>query len=163
MSQIESTWEEFYAVDNFQASFLETQIESTYRDLMNAIRIIGFIGGCIILISILGQLGMALFNAESKVKEIGIRKVMGAAIHHIIGLVLKNTFVTMLIATLVAAPLAYLVFIFFVTNEVRTPLAVDPWILFKGAILLVLIVLGVVISQTWRVASLNPTQSLKSE
>jgi ABC-type antimicrobial peptide transport system permease subunit len=163
LSQIESTWENFHATDNFQSSFLKTQIDSTYRDLMNAIRIIGFIGGCIILIAILGQLGMALFNAESKVKEIGIRKVMGATIQVIIGLILKNTLITMLISTLIAAPLAYIVFIISINNEVRTPLPVGPWVLLKGALLLALIVLGVVISQTWRVARLNPAESLKSE
>jgi len=163
LNQIEIAWGEIYTRGNFQAVFLETQIDSTFEVLLNSIRIITFIGGCIILISILGQLGMALFNAQSRVKEIGIRKVMGAAMGRIIKLILASTTNTIAIAALIATPIAYLVFINLVTPEVRAPLQVTPWLLLKGVLALAALVIAVVISQTWRVASLNPAKSLRDE
>lgn len=163
LSQIEAVWEGVFTDGNFQAVTLESQIDSAFKDMLNAIRIITFIGGCIILISILGQLGMALFNAQSRVKEIGIRKVMGAAIGRIMRLILKSTTNTILVAVLVATPLAYLVFVNLVAAEVRNPLNITPWVLLKGALILTLLVIGVIISQTWRVVNLNPAKSLRDE
>ena len=163
LSQIEIAWGKIYTNGDFQAVFLDDQIDSTFAVLVNTIRIITFIGGCIILISILGQLGMALFNAQSKVKEIGIRKVMGAALGRIIRLILKSTLNTVVFSALIATPIAYLVFNILVAPEVRTPLIVTPWLLLKGVLALALMVIGVVISQTWRVANLNPAKSLRDE
>lgn len=163
LNQIQTEWESIFIDGNFQATFLNSQIDSTFENLLNAIRIISFIGGCIILISMLGQLGMALFNAQSRMKEIGIRKVMGAAMGRIIGLILKSTIITIIIAAFISTPVAYLVFKYAVAADVRTPLEITPWLLLKGVLVLTTLVVGVVISQTWKVASANPTQSLRNE
>lgn len=163
LNQIETAWSGIYPDGEFQPIFLESRIESTFDLLVNSIRIISFIGGCVILISILGQLGMALFNAQSRVKEIGIRKVMGAAMPRILKLILKNTTNTIIISSLIALPMAYLVFVNLVAPEVRTPLTITPWLLLKGALALAALVISIVISQTWRVANLNPAKSLRNE
>lgn len=163
LNQIQAVWEGVFTRGNFQASFFDTELESTYNIMITGIRIITFIGSCIILISILGQLGMALFNAQSRVKEIGIRKVMGAAISSITRLILKSTTNTIALAAIIATPAAYFAFVNVVAPEVRTPLTVTPWLLLKGVLVLTILILGVVISQTWRVATLNPTKSLRNE
>tara|TARA_R110001599_G_scaffold107142_1_gene269259 strand:+ start:6780 stop:9359 length:2580 start_codon:yes stop_codon:yes gene_type:complete len=163
LNQIQTEWEAIFIDGSFQATFLNSEIDSTFGNLLNAIRIITFIGGCIILISMLGQLGMALFNAQSRMKEIGIRKVMGAAMGRIIGLILKSTTITIIIAAFIATPIAYVVFKYAVAADVRTPLEITPWLLLKGVLVLTLLVVGVVVSQTWKVASANPTQSLRNE
>ena len=163
LNQIQTEWEAIFIDGSFQATFLNSEIDSTFGNLLNAIRIITFISGCIILISMLGQLGMALFNAQSRMKEIGIRKVMGAAMGRIIGLILKSTTITIIIAAFIATPIAYVVFKYAVAADVRTPLEITPWLLLKGVLVLTLLVVGVVVSQTWKVASANPTQSLRNE
>lgn len=163
LNDLESSWGELYPEGYFQATFLDSLINSTYSSMNNAIKIVSFIAGCIILISLLGQLGMALFNAQSRIKEIGIRKVMGASLNKVVRLILKNTLQTILISSIIAIPLAYLIFTVLVAPEMREPLSIGAWQLIKGALFLTIILVSVVISQTWRVANLNPSTSLRNE
>lgn len=161
--EIQSTWEDVFPEGTFHSAFVTSQIKSAYSDLLNFIKIISFIGGCIILISLLGQLGIALYSAQSKVKEIGIRKVLGAKLNKILHLILRSTFITITTATLIAVPIAYLLFQNAVASEMRTPLEITLWALAKGVILIASVVLSVVISQTWRVSNMNPAKSLSNE
>lgn len=163
LNEIETSWSQLYPEQIFQSNFLISMIESTYSEMNRAIRVITFIAGCIILISLLGQLGMALYNAQSRIKEIGIRKVMGASMNRIVRIILKSTTYTILFSALIALPMAYLVFVGIVAPELRNPLQVTPWILLKGALVLTILIVGVVISQTWKVVNLNPSSSLRNE
>ena len=107
-------------------------------------------------------LKIAIYNTERKVKEIGIRKIMGADIANIIILLSKGFLLLIAISIIIATPLAY-----FVNNlwlqEIATKITVGPGILTTG----ILIVLGLgaitIGSQSVRAAFANPADSLRDE
>jgi len=116
----------------------------------------------VVAISLLGQLGMALYHAQTRVKEIGVRKVLGARLRSIIGRLLKGTIISLIIASLIATPLAYLAGSNFTPVD-GIDLEVTPFSMISGFALFVLLVCGVIVLQTWRIASQNPSESLRYE
>jgi ABC-type antimicrobial peptide transport system permease subunit len=142
---------------------LDNSIEESYEGINQLVKGFKFLSVIIIAISLLGQLGIALYNAETRTKEIGIRKVLGAHIKSIIMLLLKGTLITLTISTLIATPLAYMFF-----NETFWTMTVakttnEGLVLAKGIVFLGSLVVLIVIIQTWKVANRNPTESLRSE
>ena len=115
-----------------------------------------------IIVASLGLLGMAIYNAESRVKEIGIRKVMGAEIQNIVVLLSKGFFLLILIAVAIATPLAYFVNSLWL-QEIANRITIGPGILATS--ILILLTMGVVTigSQSIRAAFANPVNSLKDE
>ncbi|SHF31156.1 ABC transporter permease [Pedobacter caeni] len=119
-------------------------------------------GGFAIFISCLGLLGLALFTAEQRKKEIGIRKVLGASTANILALLNKDFIKLVLIANLIACPLAYVVvYKWLSAYEFRVSISVLP---FAIAIFLSLIIaLITVTAQSVRVVKSNPVDALKYE
>ncbi|MFT6873869.1 MAG: putative ABC transport system permease protein, partial [Roseivirga sp.] len=161
--EIQTIYDKYSTDSTFEPKFVDDQIKNSYVEFQGIMKVIWFLGISIILISVLGQLGIALYNAESRVKEIGIRKVLGAAIGQILKLLLKGTLSTLVISVLIAAPLAYL----FVGSFIMPQIAIDAHIsvlaAVQGFLGLSIMVVVVIIAQTWRTARLNPSESLKSE
>ncbi|OEJ99549.1 FtsX-like permease family protein [Roseivirga misakiensis] len=158
-----AAWSKIYPEDRFQPRFYQDVYESAFSSVTDILRLFSFLGICIISISILGQLGMALYNAETRVKEIGIRKVLGAKMRAIIKLLLKNTVVTLIIAAIIASPLAYQLFETSFMSEINTSFEPTAWVFLKAVFGLSIIVAGVVSLLTWRTARVNPSESLRNE
>lgn len=163
LKKLEAAWNEINPDTRFEPQMLHVVLDKPVEEFMNFIKAQGFLSFAIIAISLLGQLGISLYNAETRVKEIGIRKVLGSKTSSIIGLLLKGTIIPLIIASLLASPIAFLLFQNGIANSMRSPLPIGPGIFIQCILLLSLLVTGVVISQTWRVANLNPTQSLRAE
>ncbi len=163
LSQVQTIYETHSTDSSFKPKFVDDQIEHSYAEFAGIMKAVWFLGISIISISVLGQLGIALYNAESRVKEIGIRKVLGAAVSHILKLLLKGTLSTLIIAFFIAAPLAYLL----VGNTIMTLISIDSHISLlaaaQGFLGLTIVLIGVIVTQTWRTVRLNPSESLKSE
>ena len=163
LSQLEKATKEVDSDQAFTPIFLNDSIEESYKDVNQIIKVFQFLSIVIISISLVGQLGIALYNAETRTKEIGIRKVLGARVKSIILLLLKGTLATLVIAALIGTPLAYL----FLQNTFWTSFVLKPdyegLVLAQGILLLGSLVVFVVIVQTWRVAQANPSESLRSE
>ena len=115
-----------------------------------------------VVISCLGLFGLALYMAESRTKEIGVRKVLGASVTSIALLLSKEFMKLVLIAFVIAAPLAYWGMHTWLQNyEYRVSL---QWHVFAMACLLtVTIALVTVSSQALKAALTNPAKSLKTE
>ena len=147
----------------FTPIFLNDSIEDSYEGLNQLVIGFKFLSIIIIAISLLGQLGIALYNAETRTKEIGIRKVLGARVKSIILMLLKGTLITLTISALIGAPLAYLFLneTFWSNTVAKTSL--HGVVLAQGMIILGSLVVLIVIIQTWRVAQANPSESLRSE
>lgn len=163
LAQVETIFQNYNPTGTFEPKFVDDQIENSYTEFLGLLKAFGFIGVSIVFISILGQLGIALYTVETKVKEIGIRKVLGAAIPQILKLFLKGTTLTLTLSFLIAAPIAFLL----VGNVILPIITVDSYIsLFataKGFLGLSVLVMGIIVAQTWRTARLNPSESLRSE
>jgi len=115
-----------------------------------------------ILISCLGLLGLVMFAAEQRVKEIGIRKVLGASLAQIISLFAKDFLQLVVIAFLVAAPVAW-----YATNvwlhDFAYRISVSWWIFALAGVSAMLIALVTVSHQALRAAMANPVKSLRTE
>jgi ABC-type antimicrobial peptide transport system permease subunit len=160
---METVWKTIGGEEKFEARFFDDELEEAYSFHFSLIKICGFLGLLAISISCLGMLGMVAFNVENRVKEIGIRKVMGATSTSLT-LLLSNEFIRLMLwATPIAVPLTYLFFdnVYLSRQAYKIPIG---WFEIVSS-LLVLFVLGLsaVLSQTLRAAQSNPVDVLRTE
>ncbi|MCZ4244357.1 ABC transporter permease [Pedobacter punctiformis] len=139
--------------ESFEAKFQNEKLLGTLSN---------WFGGFAIFISCLGLLGLALFMAEQRKKEISIRKVLGASTANILGLLNKDFIKLVAIANLIAFPLAYIIINKWLSAfEYRVPISVLPFVL-ALSISLIIAILTVSI-QSVKVAKANPVDALKYE
>jgi putative ABC transport system permease protein len=115
-----------------------------------------------VLLSGLGLLGLALYSTERRIKEIGIRKVMGASVTEIFILITKGFTKWVILANVIAWPLAY----YFMQNWLqnyayRIDLTIWPFML--AGISALVIAIGTVSYQSFKAALTNPVDSLRNE
>lgn len=162
MELLKSTWKQILPNSDFKGSFLDENIDRQYRreEKMGQI----FISGAIIAIvlSCMGLLAMVLLIITQKVKEIGIRKVLGASASNIVMLVSRQFIWLIGIALLVATPLAWFGMQKWLENfAYRIDMA---WWVFAAAGILAFLIAFITISiQALKAALANPVKSLRSE
>lgn len=162
LASLEASWKEVNPNSKFSYKYLDEDLLFIHQVLGDVTSVIGLISFLAVFVSCLGLLGMATYTAQTRIKEIGIRKTLGSSISQIIFL-LSKTFLTLLgVAILVAVPAAY-----FINNlwlnffASRVSIGVVPIGIGVGAILLISLV--IVFSQAYRAATVNPIESLKNE
>jgi putative ABC transport system permease protein len=163
MAKIESAWEKIDPVHPFQAEFYDEAIEDAYSEISTMIKIIGFLSILAISIASMGLFGMVVFTTETRLKEIGIRKVMGASSGNLIYLLSRGFFVLLSISALIALPVTYFFFenIVLTNFPYHTPVQIPE--LFVGLLAVSLIACIMIGSQTMKAAKSNPAEVLKSE
>jgi putative ABC transport system permease protein len=115
-----------------------------------------------IFISCLGLFGLATYTAQVKVKEIGIRKVLGASVINITAMLSKDFLILVIIAIVIASPIAWYAMNKWLMDYVyRTEL--NWWILAVAGLAAVLIAFITISSQAIKAALSNPVKSLRSE
>jgi len=140
--------------------------DQEYQKLYNNEQVVGKLSKAFaflaIFISCLGLLGLAMFTAEQRIKEIGIRKVLGASTASLFALLSKEFLVLVFIALLVASPIAWFAMNKWLLNySYRT--SIDWWVFALSAVLSVIIALITVSFQSVKAALMNPVKSLKAE
>jgi putative ABC transport system permease protein len=159
---LEETWKKVNPTTKFQYAFLDQELLLVHTMFSNIANVLGFIAFLAVFISCLGLLGMATYTAETRRKEMGIRKVLGSGVFQIILLLSKNYVYMIGIAVFIATPLAYFInnlwLDFFVSR-----VSIGPAVLLLGIFILLTISLLTVLSQAWRAAKVNPVESLKAE
>ena len=115
-----------------------------------------------IFISCLGLFGLANFMAEQRIKEIGIRKVLGASVPGIVGLLAKDFLKLVVIALVIGAPVAWY-FMRQWLDGFAYRIEIEPWIFVVAGVLAITIAFITVSSQSIRAALVNPVRSLKSQ
>lgn len=163
ISEMEASWKTFAGEKKFMAKFFDDEISDAYSSYFGMVKICGFLGLLAITISCLGLLGMVVFTVENRIKEIGVRKVMGASAPSVIILLSKDFIKLMVIAAIIAIPVTYL---FFEKVYLRLQYYhADIGVLDIVVSLFIMLSLGVVtiLSQTVRAAKANPVDSLRHE
>jgi ABC-type antimicrobial peptide transport system permease subunit len=163
MAKIESTWKKFDRVHPFQAKFYDEAIEDAYSEFSTMIKIIGFLSFFAISIASMGLFGMVVFTTETRLKEIGIRKIMGATAADLIYLLSHGFLVMLSISALMALPATYLLFENVVLSNFPYHTPVQFAELFAGLLVVLLIAFIMIGSQTLKAAKSNPVEVLKSE
>lgn len=101
-------WDRFATTQPFSYAFLDSELATQYHAERTSARLIATAALLTVLIACLGLLGLAAFTAERRIKEIGIRKVLGATPSHILAMLSRELLSLVLVAFAVATPLAYL-------------------------------------------------------
>jgi putative ABC transport system permease protein len=162
VAAMERNWEEFKAEGPFAYSFLDERFQATYRAEQKAGQILGIFAGLTIFVACLGLFGLATFTAEQRTKEIGVRKVLGASVSSIVGLLSKDFLKLVLVAMVLAAPIAgYAMHRWLQDFAYRIDL--EWWMFALAGLLAVIIALLTVSFQSVKAALMNPVKSLRSE
>jgi len=146
----------------FEYHFVDEEYALKFADEERTGTLAALFAGLTIVISCLGLFGLATYMAENRVKEIGVRKVLGASVAGITTLLSKDFVKLVLIAIVVATPVAYyLMYKWLSTYTYRTPI---EWWVFAGAgVLAIAIALLTVSYQAIKAALSNPVKSLRTE
>jgi putative ABC transport system permease protein len=148
--------------EEFKYTFLDESINNAYEDVQHTSQLISWATGLTIFICCLGLLGLVIYTTTHRTKEIGIRKVLGASVAQIMGLLSGDFIKLVALAFVIATPLAWWAVHSWLNDFVfRTSMS---WWIFGisgiGMIFLALLTLSV---QTVRTAMANPVNSLRSE
>ncbi|MGD1894414.1 MAG: ABC transporter permease [Cyclobacteriaceae bacterium] len=125
-------------------------------------RLFQILTGLAIGVACLGLLGLAMFTAERRTKEIGVRKVLGASVSSIVTLLLTNTIKLVGVSLLLAIPATYLLMQEWLANyEYRISIGWEVFLLAGGSVLLIALI--TISFQTVRAALANPADALRNE
>jgi putative ABC transport system permease protein len=162
LAKLEDKWKQVDPVHPFKYEFFEAQLAGTHQGILDAVSILGFIAFLAIVIACLGMLGMATYTAERKRKEVGIRKVLGAANFKIALLLSKEFLKVLMISVLIGAPFSFIINNLWLEH---LPNRVDFGFgtVFTGTLILVVLGLVTIGSQTLKAAKTNPVDSLKMD
>ncbi|GAB3489571.1 ABC transporter permease [Spirosoma knui] len=162
VSQIEARWKQLAPGQPFNYAFMEEAFDNMYRAEQRVGTIALTFAGLAILIACLGLFGLAAFMAEQRTKEIGVRKVLGASIFSIVGLLSKDFLKLVVIAILVASPIAWYAMSQWL-KDFAYRIDIEWWVFGLAGILAVGIALLTVSFQSIRAALMDPVKSLKTE
>ncbi len=160
--QIREVWERHYPGQLYSSNIVSQTFEMqhlTERRLQVILMIFTIMS---IFVSCLGLLGLSSFSVEQRVKEIGIRKAMGAGIFEIIALMSSEFTRLVVIAAIIAMPVAYFIMRGWLNNF---PYRREPelWVFIGAAMIALVTALLTVIMQTYKAGRINPVETLKYE
>jgi putative ABC transport system permease protein len=162
ISLIEKTWKDFVPDTPLKYSFLDEKLEAFYKTEHRWSSIIGWAGGISIFLACLGLFGLASLSTINRVKEIGIRKVLGASVPDIITLISKDFLKLIAIALLVASPIAwYFMNKWLQSYDYRIDISYTVFI-FSG-VFAIIIAFITISFQAIKAAIANPVKSLRTE
>ncbi len=159
--KIEALYKKFHPEHAFNYSFLDNDYQRLYEAESKVATLSKFFSGLAILISCLGLFGLAMFTAERRKKEIGIRKVLGASVFGIVQMLTKDFTKTILVAILIATPFSYWMAQNWLTNF-DYHIKLHYWYFILPSLLVLLVAWSTVGLQTLQAARANPVQALKT-
>jgi ABC-type antimicrobial peptide transport system permease subunit len=162
-SKIEGAWKKIDDVHPLEATFYDEQIARAYGDLSSRLKTVGALALLAICIAAIGLLGMVVFTTETRLKEISIRKVLGASESSLVVLLSKNFVLLLAIATLIAFPATQFFFMEYILDHYADGAPVAWTELLIGLIAVVTIALSMIGTHTLKVARTNPAEVLKTE
>lgn len=158
----ERVWKKYNADYNFDYAFLDSQFDDLYKSDTHLGQLFNCFAMVTILISCLGLFGLVTFTAESKVKEIGVRKVLGAGVPQIVALLSKHFVGLVLVAAAIAFPVAWYGLDNFLQGYAyRTNLS--WWVFGAAGAITLFVALVTVVFKCLQAALANPVKSLRSE
>lgn len=162
IAHLEKVWKEFVPARPFEYNFLDERYRQLYEAEQKQSKLFSIFSGLAIFIACLGLFGLATFNTLQRVKEIGIRKVLGASVPSILTLLSKEIVILIIISNVMAWPIAG-----YFMNQWLDSFAyhiVVNWLVYVMAGLsAVAIALLTVSTQTIKAAMANPSDTLRYE
>lgn len=159
---LESKWKQLEPETPYEARFLDEDYNAIYTSEQRLGKVMNLFSGIAIVLACLGLFGLSSYAAKQRVREIGIRKVLGAPLGHL-ALLLSASFLRLaLVAILISFPLAWLAMNKWLQDfQYRTTMS--WWVFLVAGLAVLLITLATVSIQALRTALLNPVKNLKTE
>jgi ABC-type antimicrobial peptide transport system permease subunit len=162
VKSIERLWNKTFPDYVFEYKFMDEAVANFYKQENQLAQLYKIFAGIAIFLGCLGLYGLASYMAAQRIKEVGIRKVLGASISSIVYLFSKEFIVLISIAFLIASPIAW----YFMHNWLQDyafRIQISWWIFVTGGMVSILVALATVSYRALRAAVVNPVTSLRSE
>ena len=162
IDQLKKTWKAVVPEVPLEYSFVDEKIAEQYGSEQKMEGIFYGFSGLSLLIACLGLFGLTIFVVERKIKEIGIRKVLGANVRGLVGLLSKDFLKLVLIAAIIAFPITW-----FLMNEWLKDFAyrinIQWWVMIVAGIIAAFIAFVTISFKSIKAAIANPVKSLRTE
>lgn len=146
----------------FQYTFMDEEFANTFRSEQQMSVVLNLFTALAVIIACLGLFGLAAFSAEQRLKELGIRRVMGAKVHEIVVLFSSEFTKLVLLSIVIAVPLSwYLADVWLSNFAFRT--SIDAWVFILSSVCALGIAAATVGYQAFAAANANPVDSLRTE
>ena len=159
---IKTTWNKLNPDYPFEYQFLDDHFNEVYKADNQVSQIVSILAVLTIIISCLGLFGLASYSAEKRVKEIGVRKVLGASVQNIVLLLARNFIALVLISNIIAWPLAWYAMHKWLQGYAFR-IDIQWWVFALAGAGAILIAFVTVSFQSIKAAIANPVKSLRSE
>lgn len=159
---IEKDWQAVFSNAPFDAKFLDDELEQLYQQEARLSKLVSMFSVLAIILACLGLYGLVAFSIQARLKEVGIRKVLGGTLHNLLILLSKQFLLLILIAVLIAWPLVYFLANDWLDNfSYQTNLDISLFLLPSVGLV---ILAGLTISyQVIKAALMNPVKVLRNE
>jgi putative ABC transport system permease protein len=162
LQKAEKVFSEYNPQYPFNVRFYDKEYVLKFADEQRVGTLVGLFAALTIFISCLGLFGLAAYMAESRIKEIGIRKVLGASVTDITGLLSKEFLRLVSISFVIASPIAWLVMHSWLASYPYR-IAIEWWVFALTGLLSIFIALATVSFQAVKAALANPIRNLRTE
>lgn len=162
LSFIEATYKKVLPQNPFAYFFIDDLYEKQFRSDLHFARIFGVFSGVALFLACLGIVGITLYEANTRLREISIRKVLGASVTNIIAILSRKHLGVIVVSLLAATPIAFYASSQWLSGyPVRITLSLAPFVI--AAISITVLTFAASIIQTTKAASTNPVDHLKNE
>ncbi len=156
-----NAWKKLDDQNAFSAEFYDQTIRSNFNNMMDLTRIVALFAILGLVITSMGLMGMAIYNVETKAKEVSIRKLLGATSGELIVFLTKGYVYLIAVALLIAIPVGIILGAQILQMFVdRIPWGVNVFL--PGILIVSILTLGTIGTQTWKAAFRNPVDSLRN-
>lgn len=159
---IEDKWNAFEPEKSFSYQFVDQQFERFYAEEQRMLQSISFFSLVSIVLTLLGLFAMTVFSISQKMKEIGIRKVLGAQMNHVFALIYKEFLLILLIAIVIATPLVYYLGSSWL-DRFAYRIDMSVWPVLISSLITLLAISTIITTLAYRAAISNPLDSLRAE
>ena len=164
VDQLEDKWEGIDQEAKFESFFLDQEIEDAYQSAFSIVKIFGFLGALSLTISCIGLLGMVVYFIENRVKEVAVRKIMGATLKDLY-VTLGGSFMKLIfIAIFIATPISYFFYDKLFVQMISKYSVGVGWSEVVGSILFMLLLASLpILWMITKISDVNPAENLRYE
>ncbi|WP_225979892.1 ABC transporter permease [Pseudobacter ginsenosidimutans] len=162
LKAVEAVYKKFNPDFPFNFKFIDTEYEKKFNDEKRIATLASLFAGLTIFISCLGLFALATYMAENRIKEIGVRKVLGASVLSITTLLSKDFLALVLVSLVIATPIAWWAMHTWL-QDYTYRISIQWWVFILAGAGAILIALATVSYNSIKAAMSNPTKSLRSE
>jgi ABC-type antimicrobial peptide transport system permease subunit len=162
MQAIKNIFEHTFPDFVFEFRFLDDKIESFYKQENQLAQLYKIFAAIAIVLSCLGLYGLASFMAVQRVKEVSIRKVLGAGAANVVYLFSREFIILIIIAFAIATPIAWY-YMHTWLQDYAYRIEISWWVFAAGGLAAIFIALATISFQAIKAANANPVKNLRSE